>query len=123
GTVRYRFHKAPVRRRSIGAYQRRSPGIVPRRSRPPRRWFQPWLILVEIFSRDVVFRDFVAFHFAFALIRGFDTGNDLGLERVAFFKQLGNAFGARTFTAGQSLQISGKLSGLRWRLFDGEFPR
>ena len=72
------------------------------------------LILIQIFLRHVVFRNFMRVHFPFGLVAGiFHALHDLGFVSVTFFQQLIKAYGISTYAARQTLQISRLLAGRR----------
>lgn len=74
------------------------------------------MFVVIIFGRNIVFRNFVSDDFRFFGVLGcLDTGYDISLERLSFFRQFFHTFriGARYFP--QSFDIPRLASGLRAR--------
>lgn len=65
------------------------------------------LVLIEIFFGHVVFRHFVGVDFARAIVVGcFDPGHCFGLEGIALFDQLVNAFRVHGLDVREALKIA-----------------
>lgn len=79
------------------------------------------LILIEVFAGDIIFGHFASANFSPLVFSGaFNTRYYAGLEGVAFFQQLVNAFRIGALDIGQALQISRLLARVRSRCFREE---
>src|SRR5438046_6643236 len=79
----------------------------PWRERPEKGGVNSLLILVPVFFRNVVFRDFVGLDFHFVrVVRVLYTFDDVSLVGISFFQQFFHAFRGSVFPSRESLQIS-----------------